>query len=150
MYGINENRSCFIRYDTTNSLMLFINDCKWLSLRETCQYSDLFWIAFSLIRTEYGEIITRNTDTFYLVFMKFLFFPMRCSFQLISDWWVTKQRTNVYPWVAIQIITDIYLHISTPLRGSTRTKSVWLISFKGCIHTWPGPYMSKGFKKLCK
>ena len=45
-----------------------------------CPYSELFWSAFSRIRTEYGEIpdilskcgkmrtrITPNTDTFYSV-----------------------------------------------------------------------------------
>ena len=58
-----------------------------LSLRKKCSYSELFWSAFSRIRTEYGEIlrispylvrmqenagkmrirITPNTDTFYAV-----------------------------------------------------------------------------------
>ena len=55
------------------------------ALRKKCPYSELFWSAFSRIRTEYGEIlwdirislysvrmrkmrtrITPNTDTFYL------------------------------------------------------------------------------------
>ena len=52
------------------------------SLREKCPYSELFWSAFSRIRTEYGEIlriqsecgkmwtrITPNTDTFYAVIL---------------------------------------------------------------------------------
>ena len=51
-----------------------------LRLREKCPYSELFWSAFSRVRTEYGEIrsihsecgkmlarITLNTDTFYPV-----------------------------------------------------------------------------------
>ena len=29
----------------------------WNSLREKCPYSDLFWSAFSRLRTEYGEIL---------------------------------------------------------------------------------------------
>ena len=52
-------------------------------LREKCPYSELFWRAFSRIRTEYGQIlrishiqsecgklrirITPNTDTFHVV-----------------------------------------------------------------------------------
>ena len=50
---------------------------KDIALRENCQYSELFWSAFSRIRIEYGEIqsvcakmptrITPNTDTFYAV-----------------------------------------------------------------------------------
>ena len=58
----------------------------WNSLRENCPYLELFWPAFSRVRTEYGEIqylsvfspnagkygkirtrITPNTDTFYAV-----------------------------------------------------------------------------------
>ena len=41
-------------------------DCS--TLREKCQYSELFWSAFSCIRTEYGKMrtkITPNTDSFY-------------------------------------------------------------------------------------
>ena len=53
------------------------------SMREKCLYSELFWSAFSRIRTEYGEIlritrysvrmwemrtrITPNTNTFHAV-----------------------------------------------------------------------------------
>ena len=29
----------------------------WLTLREKCPYSELFWSTFSRIRTEYGEIL---------------------------------------------------------------------------------------------
>ena len=39
------------------------------SLRKKCQYSELFWSAFSHIRTECGKLRTRitpNTDTFYV------------------------------------------------------------------------------------
>ena len=40
-------------------------------VREKCPYWELFWSAFSRIRTEYGEIrstrITPNTDTVYTV-----------------------------------------------------------------------------------
>ena len=52
----------------------------WMPLRKKCTYPELFWPAFSCIRTEYGEIlcihsecgkmgtrITPNTDTFYAV-----------------------------------------------------------------------------------
>ena len=53
----------------------------FLSLREKCPYSELFWFAFPRIRTEYGKIgsispysvrmwenADQNTDTFYAVF----------------------------------------------------------------------------------
>ena len=49
---------------------------KFLTLREKCPYSELFWSGFSRIQTEYGEQsecrkmrtrITPNTDTFYAV-----------------------------------------------------------------------------------
>ena len=59
------------------------------ALRETCLYSELFWSAFSRIRTEYGEMrislrlhtqcekmwtrITPNTDTCYAVMAITLF-----------------------------------------------------------------------------
>ena len=57
----------------------------FLPLRKKCPYSELFWSAFSRIRTEYGEIlsysvsysvrmqtrITRNTDAFYAVYPLF-------------------------------------------------------------------------------
>ena len=48
--------------------------CTWdkYTLREKCPYSELFWSAFSRIRTEFGKIRTRitpNTDTFYSVIM---------------------------------------------------------------------------------
>ena len=40
------------------------------ALRKKSPYSELFWSAFSRIRTEYGKMRTRitpNTDTFYPV-----------------------------------------------------------------------------------
>ena len=63
--------------------------CENLNLeivREKCPYSELFWSAFSLIRTDNGEYlslriqsecgkmqtrITPNTDTFYPVYEKY-------------------------------------------------------------------------------
>ena len=32
-------------------------NCNYISLREKRPYSELFWHAFSRIRTEYGEIL---------------------------------------------------------------------------------------------
>ena len=43
---------------------------EWKTLREKCSYSELFWSAFSHIRTEYGKMRTRitpNTGSFYTV-----------------------------------------------------------------------------------
>ena len=40
------------------------------TLRTKCPYSEIFWSAFSRIRTKYGKKRTRitpNTDTFYAV-----------------------------------------------------------------------------------
>ena len=43
------------------------------TLRKMCPYSELFWFAFSRVRTEHGEIrsmrsrITPNMDTFHAV-----------------------------------------------------------------------------------
>ena len=31
--------------------------CQWRSLNKKCPYSELFWSVFSLVRTEYGEIL---------------------------------------------------------------------------------------------
>ena len=31
---------------------------KYMTLRETCPYSEFFWSVFSLIQTEYGEILS--------------------------------------------------------------------------------------------
>ena len=69
-------------------LQNFSNSCRiWVSerhfsLRKKCPYSELFWSAFSRIRTEYevslriqsecGKMQTRiipNTDTFHAVFV---------------------------------------------------------------------------------
>ena len=63
---------------STRAAVLMISKC--FGLREKCPYSDLFWTAFSSIRTAYGEIFrifpysvrmrentgqnTPNTDTF--------------------------------------------------------------------------------------
>ena len=60
-------------------------------LRKKCPHSELFWSAFSRIRTEYGEIriislyrvrlreiqtrITPNTDTFYTVLCSYKIHP---------------------------------------------------------------------------
>ena len=47
-------------YQKTLVLFLFVKEykagLKSVSLREKCPYSDIFWSAFSHIRTEYGEI----------------------------------------------------------------------------------------------
>ena len=42
----------------------------YVTLREKCLYTELFWPVFSHIRTEYGKIQTRitpNADNFYAV-----------------------------------------------------------------------------------
>ena len=39
-------------FDCVNILRAFFS----YTLREKCPYSDLFWSAFSHIRTEYGEV----------------------------------------------------------------------------------------------
>ena len=56
-----------------------------MSLREKCQYLELFWSAFFLIRTEYGEILRispysvqmrENMDqnnSEYALFMQYVF-----------------------------------------------------------------------------
>ena len=38
-------------------LLLFLANAMIGSLREKCPYSEFFWSIFSLIRTEYGEIL---------------------------------------------------------------------------------------------
>ena len=56
----------FVRYlffyivELTNSLLivsLIFTFLLCIALREKCTYSELFWSAFSHIRTEYGEIL---------------------------------------------------------------------------------------------
>ena len=52
-----------------------------------CPYSELFWSAFSRIRTEYGEI-TPNTDTFHAVLAgreNRCAFPKLMSFHISTD-----------------------------------------------------------------
>ena len=84
-------------------------------LRKKCPYSELFWSAFSRIRTEYGEIrsirskcekmrarITPNTDTFHAV-------------HLLSDWCLLIGQTIVNKHAAESInclLTKINLHLS--------------------------------------
>ena len=73
------------------------NTSKCFSLRKKCLYSELFWSAFSRIRTEYGETpvslriqikggkmwtrITPNTGTFYALLKNF---PQEFSRVLLS------------------------------------------------------------------
>ena len=38
-------------------LLIFIQPSENITLREKCPYSELFWSAFSRIRTEYGKIL---------------------------------------------------------------------------------------------
>ena len=47
-----------------------VNLTKNISLREKCPYSEFLWSVFTLIWTEYGEILRNipNTDTFHAVF----------------------------------------------------------------------------------
>ena len=71
----------------------------YLVLRKKCPYSELFWSAYSRIRTEYGEIlrispysvrmrtrITPNTDTFYAM----LTFVEIAKVSYISVTWLEK------------------------------------------------------------
>ena len=73
---------CAVRKGVFRNFAKFIGKhlCKILffnSLREKCLYSELFWSAFSRIRTEYliesecGKMLTRitpNKDTFHAVY----------------------------------------------------------------------------------
>ena len=34
----------------------------WLTLRKKCPYSELFWSAFSRIQTEYGEVLSIESE----------------------------------------------------------------------------------------
>ena len=86
-FGTLLNR-CFCQIEFTNFLihielfdLYYVLSSIWISLCKKCPYSELFWSAFSRIRTEYGEIlriqsecgkirtrITPNTDTFHAVY----------------------------------------------------------------------------------
>ena len=48
------------------------------ALRGKCPYSELFWSAFSHIRTEYGQIPLhgKNTDTFHLLLSMVWTYPI--------------------------------------------------------------------------
>ena len=57
-------------------------------MREKCLYLELFWSAFSRIRTEYGKMRTRitpNTDTFNAVENGPLRTPFITSFQSLKE-----------------------------------------------------------------
>ena len=70
----------------TRSIAQWINDFHFFALRKKCPYSELFWSAFSRIRTEHGVSlriqsecgkirtrITPNTETFHAVLIIIFF-----------------------------------------------------------------------------
>ena len=54
---------------------------------------------------------------FCIIVCKSVFEVLRCSFQLILHWWAPNQHTKVHN--TMQVITEVYLDIWTPARGST-------------------------------
>ena len=105
---------------TSNNLITFIMDgISSKSLRKKCPYSELFWSAFSHIRTEYGEIlrifpysvrmrenvgkmwtrITSKTDTFYASqLLNFLTISRVsdgfCSLTIVLKTWNSVERVS--------------------------------------------------------
>ena len=101
---------------------------KWVTLREKCPYSELFWSVFSRIWTEYGEILrishfqskcgkirtrkTPNTGTFYAV-LRLVFGDLFIEKSLSEAKWIMEGK-NIFHWKPYEIeqITEMHLTVN--------------------------------------
>ena len=84
------------------------------ALRKKCPYLELFWSAFSCIRTEYGEIVNLLSAALYI-------------------WFMLKNFPKIYPnitrvlnhLVTTQIATTDFLEFSDRQISKKRKKDFW-------------------------
>ena len=77
------------------------------SLRKKCPYLELFWSAFSRIRTEYGKMWTRitlNTDTFHAVLV--ITRQWECELCSIPCSYPNKFKVSVKKFLSLCFLTD--------------------------------------------